>query len=106
MDNDDILRAEDIADARVTVLKIRRKVLGLTAATSVLAAVAVGIAVYYLKLHNVAASTFVGAIFLMLGVPTFVHWWRHYRSILEQLDLVAQRVARGELVYGSQVAFR
>jgi len=105
MDNDDVLRAEDVADVRAAVLKTRRRVLGLAAVTPILAALLVWLAVYYLKLHNVAASTFVAAIFLLLGVLVFVHWWRHYRSILRQLDLVAQRVASGETVYGSKVAF-
>ena len=105
MDNDDILRVEDVADARAAVLKIRRRVLVTAVVTPILAAVLVWLLVYYLKLHNVATSTFVAAIFLMLGVPVFFHWWRHYRSILLQLDLVAQRVASGETVYGSKVAF-
>jgi len=105
MDNDDILRAEDVADVRVAVLKARRRVLVVAAATPILAALLVGLVVYYLKLHSVAASTFVAAIFLLLGVPVFVHWLRHYRSILGQLDLVAKRVASGETVYGSKVAF-
>ena len=105
MDNDDILRVEDVADARAAVLKIRRRVLVTAVVTPILASVLVWLLVYYLKLHNVAASTFVSAIFLMLGVPVFFHWWRHYRSILLQLDLVAQRVASGETVYESKVAF-
>jgi len=105
MENDDILRIEDVADARAAVLKIRRRVLGAAVVTPVLAAAAVWLLVYYLKTHNAAASTFVAAIFLLLGVPVFVHWWRHYRSILWQVDLVAQRVAGGEIVYGSKVAF-
>ena len=105
MDNDDILRAEDLAGARAAVLKTRRRVLGVAAVTPLLAALLVWPLVYYLKLHNVVASTFVSAIFLLLGVPVFVHWWRHYRSILQQLDLIGQRVASGETVYGSKVAF-
>jgi len=105
MDNDDILRAEDVADARTAVLKTRRRVLGVAAVAPIFAALLVWISVYYLKLHSVTASTFFAAIFLLLGIPVFVHWWRHYRSVLGQLDLVAQRVASGETVYGSKVAF-
>jgi len=105
MDNDNVLRPEDVADVRAAVLKTRRRVLGLATVTPIMAALLVWLLVYYLKLHDVAASTFVAAIFLLLGVPVFVHWWRHYRSILGQLDLVARRVTSGETVYGSPVAF-
>jgi hypothetical protein len=105
MDNDDVLRSEDVATVRSAVLKTRRRVLGAAVVTPILAAVFVWLVVYYVKFHNVAASTFVAAIFLLLGVPVFVHWWRHYRTILRQLDLVAQRVSSGEIVYGSKVAF-
>jgi membrane protease YdiL (CAAX protease family) len=105
MDNDDILRIEDVSDARAEVLKTRRRVLGAAVVTPILSAALVWLLVYYLKTHNAAASTFVAAIFLLLGVPVFVHWWRHYRSILRQLDLVAQRVANGETIYGSKVPF-
>ena len=105
MDNDDVLRPEDVADVRAAVLKTRLRVLGMATVTPIVAAIFVWLLVYYLKFHDIAASTFVAALFLLLGVPVFVHWWRHYRSILGQLDHVAQRVASGETVYGSAVAF-
>lgn len=105
MDDDDILRVEDVAVVRAAVLVTRRRVLYAATAAPILAALCVGLAVYYLKLHNVAASTLVAAIFLLLGVPVFLHWWRHYRSILRQIDVIAQRVASGETLYGSKVAF-
>ena len=105
MDSDDILTIEDVADARAAILSSRRRVLGAAIITSALAAALVWLLVYYLKLHNVAASTFVAAIFLVFGAAVFVHWWRHYRSILLQLEVVAQRVAGGETVLGSKVAF-
>lgn len=105
MDNDDVLRVQDVADVRAEVLKTRRRVLVVAAVTPILAAILVALAIYYLKLHNVAASMFVALIFLLLGAPVFVHWWRHYRSILRQLDLVAERIASGEAVHGSKMAF-
>ena len=105
MDDDDVLRAEDVAGVRAAVLKARRRVLAAAALAPILAALLVGFVVYYVKLHSVAAFAFVAAVFLLLGAPVFIHWRRHYRSILVQLDLVAQRVASGETVYGSKVAF-
>ena len=105
MHNDDVLRVEDVAEARAAVLKSRYRVLVMAIVTPILAAAFVWILVYYLKFDNASGSTLVAAIFLLLGVPVFVHWWRHYNSMLTQLDLVAQRVASGETVYGSKVAF-
>jgi hypothetical protein len=104
MDNNDVLRAEDVASVRTEVLRARRRVLSVAAAAPILAALLVWIAVYFLKLQNVTVSTFVAAIFLLLGATVFVHWWQRYRSILVQLDLIAERVASGEAVYGSTVA--
>lgn len=105
MDNDDIVRPEDVAEVRARVLKVRRRVLGAATVTPIVAAIFVGLLAYHFKFHNIAVSTFISSIFLLLGVPVFLHWWRHYRSILGQLDLVAQRIASGETVYGSKVAF-
>jgi len=104
MDNDDVLRSEDVAYVRVAVLQVRRRVLLGTAAVSIVAAVAMGLVVHYFKFHNAAASTFVAAIFLLLGAFVVFRWWRHYRSVLGQIDVIAQRVASGETVYGSKVA--
>jgi len=104
MDNDDVLRSEDVADVRIAVLQIRRRVLLGTSAVSIIAAVVIGLVVYYFKFHNVAASTFVAAMFFLLGAFVVLRWWRHYRSVLEQIDDIAQRVASGETVYGSKVA--
>ena len=105
MSNDDVLIFEDIASVRAAVFKTRRKVLRAAVVTPISAALFVWLVVYHLKFHNIAASTFIAAMFPLLGALGFVHWWRHYRSILRQLDIVAHRVANGETVYGSKVAF-
>lgn len=104
MDGDDVLRVEDVAEVRAAVIKTRRKVLLLATITPVVSAVLVGWLVN-LKLHDVGASALVGSSILVVGVPLFVHLWRHYRSILAQLDVVARRIASGETVLGSKVAF-
>ena len=105
MDNDDILKTEDVANVRAALLVTRRRVLSAATVVPISAALLVWLTVYYLRLHNAAASTLIAAIFLLLGVAVFVHWWRHYRSILRQVDLIALRVESGETVYGSKVAF-
>ncbi|HPN78824.1 hypothetical protein [Dokdonella sp.] len=105
MDNDDVLKSKDIVVVREWVVKERRRVLSAAAITPIFASLFVWLLVYYLKSHNASMSTLGAIAFLLLGVPVFVHWWRHYRSILRQLDLIAQRVASGETVYGSKVEF-
>jgi hypothetical protein len=105
MNHDDILTAVDVADVRAAVVKTRRRVLRAAVATPILVALLAWLLVYYVKVSSVAISTFVAAMLLLLGVPVYVHWWRHYRSIIWQLDVLAQRVASGETVYGSKVSF-
>lgn len=39
---------------------------------------------------------FVAAVFLLLGTVVVVRWWRHYRRILGQADIIDQRVASEE----------
>jgi len=104
MDIDDVLRSEDVAYVRIAVLQIRRRVLLGTAAASLVAAVVIGLAAYYFKFNSVSASIYVAAVFLLLGALVVIHWWRHYRRVLGQIDIIAQRVASGETVYGSKVA--
>ena len=104
MDHDDVLRVEDVAQVRSVVVKTRRRVLFVATVTPIISAVLAGF-LANLRLHSFWASAFVGAVFLLIGVPIFVHWWRHYRSILSQLDAVAHRVERGQTVRGSAVAF-
>ena len=104
MDNDDVLRSEDVAYVRIAVLQIRRRVLLGTAASSLVATVVIGLAAYYFKFNSVSASIFVASVFLVLGALVVIRWWRHYRSILGQIDIIAERVASGETVYGSKVA--
>jgi len=55
--------------------------------------------------ERLTTTWFALAVFPALGIYQAVHWWRHYRSILQQLDALEARVEGGEVVYGSQVKF-
>lgn len=105
MDNDDIVLIQDVAAARTSVLKTRHKVLAAAVITPILAALLVFLLAHYFASLGAAASLVLAAAFVFLGVPVFIHWLRHYQSILGQLDALDRRVSSGETVHGSQVAF-
>ena len=105
MSNDDVVRAEDLAVVRAEVVRARRKVMIAAVVTPLAAALVAGFLVYYLLFQDLAVSGLFAGVFVLLGVPVLIHWWRHYRNIFRQLDLLDQRVRSGETVYGSQVAF-
>jgi hypothetical protein len=105
MDNDDIVQIQDVAAARASVLRTRRKVLVTAAITPLLVAFLAFLAVHYLTSLGAVASLFLAAVLVLLGIPVFIHWLRHYQSILRQLDALEHRVSNGETVYGCGVAF-
>ena len=105
MDNDDIVQIQDVAAVRASVLRTRRKALAAAVVTPVLAALLVFLLAHHLTSLGTAASFVLAAAFLLLGAPVFIHWLRHYQSVLGQLEALDRRVSSGETVYGSQVAF-
>lgn len=105
MDADDIIGTEDLVAVKASTVRVRRRVLGGTAATVAVASVLVGAGAYFLGLHSIPAAIFVGLAFASAGSLYCLSWWRHYRSIFQQLESLEQRVRSGEVVYGSQVKF-
>lgn len=105
MSDNDVVRAEDLAVVRASISQTGRRVITAAVVTPLAAGFTVGLLVYYLKSYNFAASAFIAALSVLLGVPVLIHWWRHYRRIFGQLDLLEQRLRNGEIIYGSQVAF-
>lgn len=105
MDNDDIVQIQDVAAARASVLRARRKVLATAVITPLLVALLVFLATHCLTSLGTTASLLLASMFVLFGIPVFIHWLRHYRSILRQLDGLDHRVSSGETVYGSQATF-
>ena len=105
MSNDDVIRAEDLATVRVVVSRLRRRVMIAAVLTPIVAGLTVALIIYYLKVPSLAVSGLIVGIFVLLGVPVLIHWRRHYRIIFKQLDILEQRINRGEIVYGSEVEF-
>ena len=105
MDNNDIVQVQDVAAVCTSVLQTRRKVLAAALATPVLAALlAFPFAYYFTALGRRRFARTCYCIFVAC-VPVFIHWLRHYQSVLRQLDALDRRVLSGEIIYGSQVAF-
>ncbi len=107
MTDPDILTIEDIALVRNDTRKLSRK----TMLASILAGVAggfvmVGLIVLLRGVEDVVTGYVAAAAFTLIGLFNAFRWNKHYRSILTQLDAVETRVAKGELVRGSEVQFR
>ena len=106
MEDSDVVDTPSVERVRTITKRTARRVV----AVAVLAGLSGGLlmaalvyAVY--DLDRLAATWWALAVFPALGVYQAVHWHRHYRSILQQLDALEARVQCGAVVYGSQVKF-
>lgn len=104
MDTSDIVDHEVIHRVRAATAGQSRRVVAV-AFLAGLAGGALMAAVVYWFYNSPAKSLFVLGVFALIGVWQAIHWGRHYRSILRQLNALEQRVASGEVIYGSQVKF-
>ncbi|GAB2666706.1 hypothetical protein GCM10027193_21000 [Arenimonas aestuarii] len=99
--DDQFLSSRDIEVVRASVKRTRRQVLGAALATPLAAA-----GVMYLlvaRQGSTSAALFVAAVFLGLGVPVFVGWWRRYRRVLGEIEQVEMRIRGGEEVRPSSL---
>src|SRR5688572_17779917 len=104
MDTSDVVDLDVVARVRtITASTARRVVVGAVLAGFAGGAVVAAV-VYWAYGRFTEAAVLFGA-FALLGLWQGVHWTRHYRSIMRQLDVLEQRVARGEVIYGSQYQF-
>jgi hypothetical protein len=106
MEDDDIVQLEDLATVRAITSRAARRTLIVAALIGPAAGLLVFGLVYALYgSERLDVAYLIGGLFSLLGIPQFVHWFRHYRSIAQQLDAVERRVKNGERIYGSQVGF-
>ena len=106
MEDDDIVDQQSVALVRSITQRTARR----TVVLSLLAGMAgafLGAALTYALYgpERLAATWFLLTVFPAMGAYQAVHWWRHYRSILRQLEVIEAKVAQGEVVHGSQVKF-
>jgi hypothetical protein len=106
MDDSDVVTLETLKRVRAITTREARRVLLVAALAGPIAgafALLVAYAVYGALQPGVAMI--VAGAFVLIGVQQVVHWARHYRSIMRQLDALGIRMSGGELVHGSQVRF-
>ncbi|KRA74502.1 hypothetical protein ASD78_13645 [Lysobacter sp. Root667] len=106
MEDNDIVRLEDLAAMRAATSRTARRTLLVAALVGPAAGLIVLAVVYLLYGQERLDLGYIAAgIFALLAVPQFMHWFRHYRSISRQLDALEIRVKNGERIYGSQAGF-
>ena len=104
MDADDIVDREVISRVRAVTSSQARRVVAVAVLAGLIGGALVASLVYW-DYGSLAKAAVMLVTFLLLGLWQAVHWGRHYRNILGQLKNLEQRVASGEVVYGSQVRF-
>ena len=106
MPDDDIVRLEDLAEARAAVATEARKVVLVAAVSGPVAGIfMVGFVYFLYGGARLDMGYIVGVLFALMSVPLGIHWCRHYRSIKSQLDVVEVRLRNGERVRASEVKF-
>lgn len=104
MDTDDIVDREVISRVRAVTAGQARRVVAVAVLAGLVGGALMAAIVYWLYGSQAKAAVVLG-VFVLLGLWQAIHWGRHYRSILGQLEVLERRVASGETVYGSQVRF-
>ncbi|WP_437839901.1 hypothetical protein [Sorangium sp. So ce1153] len=106
MEDSDIIKLDNLDRVRSIAARTARRVL-VTVALSWLAIAAL-MAVFAYALYGpvrVVIACIAGGVSVVLGLFHVVHWVRHYRAVMRQLDELEHRIKKGEIVYGSQVQF-
>ena len=106
MEDDDIVQLGDLAIVRTVTSRAARRTLLVAALIGPAAGLLVLGLVYALYgSERLDAAYLAGGLFSLFGIPQFIHWFRHFRAIAQQLDALERRVKSGERIYGSQVGF-
>lgn len=104
MDENDIVDLRSIARARSITTNQARRVVTAAFLTGVAGGI-LAAAVAYWAYDRLATASVMFGVFTLLGAWQAIHWTRHYRNIMRQLDGLERRVAHGETIYGPQVKF-
>jgi hypothetical protein len=106
MDEDDIVDKRSVENVRAITKRTALRTILLSVLIGIVAGLVMAAVVYAVYgVERVANTWFALAVFPAIGVYQAVHWFRHYRCILRQLDALEKRVAGGEVIYGSQFKF-
>lgn len=106
MEDADIVDKQSVHRVRVITRRTARRLVFVALLAGVVAGLlGAGLVYAVYGPERLMATWWVLAVFPALGFYQALHWWRHYRSIFQQLDALEARVERGEILYGSQVKF-
>jgi hypothetical protein len=106
MEDADIVDQQSIHRVRNVTRRTARRVVSVAVLAGFGAGLLVAALVYAVYgPERLSATWWILAVFPGLGLYQALHWWRHYRCILQQLDALEARVERGEVLYGSQAKF-
>ena len=106
MEEDDIVDKRSVENVRAITKRTARKTILLSIFIGLAAGLFTAAVVYAVYGAERVATTWVAlAVFPAIGLYQAVHWFRHYRCILRQLDALEKRVIGGEVIYGSQFKF-
>ncbi|MDC0683062.1 hypothetical protein [Sorangium atrum] len=107
MEDSDIIKLDNLDRVRsITAGTARRVVATAALCWLAVAAVAAGLTYALYGPELVAVTTMCSGVFVVLGLFNVVHWVRHYKAIMRQLDELEHRINQGEIIYGSQVRFQ
>ena len=107
MSQDDRICQEDLDATQAVVRRMYQTAMTAAVLGGLLFAVLCGLAKYFVSADRSLFAALVVGLFgwLFFGVPLALHYWRHYRSIFQQLTQLRQRILAGDVVYGSQFTF-
>lgn len=106
MEDDDIVRVENLRSVRAITRRTARRVIVLSVLAGALGGGLFALLVYAFTGPSQLWLAFASAaIFTGLGLHQAINWYGHYRGIGQQLDALEDRVQSGETIYGSQVRF-
>ena len=106
MEDDDIVDKRSVQNVRAVTKRTALKTILLSVLIGLAAGLVMAAVVYAVYGAERVATTWLAlAGFPAMGVYQAVHWFRHYHSILRQLDALEKRVVAGEVIYGSQFKF-
>jgi hypothetical protein len=107
MEDSDIITLQNVDRVRSITVRAARRVLVTVALSGLfVAAAAAGLTYVLHGPERIAIVCLCTGIFVVIFLFQFVHWARHYKALMRQLDDLEHRINKGEIIYGSQVRFR
>ena len=106
MKDDDIVRLDNLNSVRAITRRNAIRVMCVSVLAGAMGGGLFAALVYAFRGPDLLWLAYASAIiFTSIGIHQAIGWYRHYRSIGQQLAALEVRVRNGETIYGSQVQF-